>query len=311
MGCYGSFALTDDGAVRAWGWNVFRHLGTGSFEEYIFKPEPVIGLSGAAAVAAGVAHALALKEDGAVWSWGRNWYGQLGNGNNRGETRNYEDSDYPSPVESLKNIVQVSAGFFHSLALSDDGTAWRWGGYGDSTFSFPIAYKTNIPVKIQIEGKITAISAGGMHSLFLKDDGTVWACGYNTRRQLGTNAVFNEILDTPVKVGVLSDIKIISAGGGFSLALNKDGTVWAWGCNKNGEYGVGVTDGKTEMELNDQKNEPVKVAIENAADIYAGGSHAMAVTEDGGVWIWGDNDEGQLGDYAGTNGSVPRRIELL
>jgi len=310
-GCYGSFALLEDGSVWAWGWNVFKHLGTGSDEEYIFTPEQVRGITGAAAVAAGVAHALALTEGGSVYAWGRNWYGQLGNGVSHGADRKYEDSDYPAEIKSLNEIVQISAGFFHSLALCADGTAWRWGGYGDSRFTFPIAYETNKPAKIKIKGRVRAISAGGMHSLFLMHDGTVWACGYNTLRQLGTNKVYNEIIDAPVQVGGLTDIIKISAGGGFSLALKKDGSVWAWGCNANGEHGSGVINPKTEMELNDLKSEPVRVSVlQNAVDVAAGGSHAMAVTEDGGVWIWGNNDEGQLGDNTKANDSVPRRIAL-
>ena len=213
-GCYGSYALLNDGTVWVWGWNIFRHLGTGSKDEYITAPEQVQNLGDVITVAAGVSHALALKKDGTVWAWGKNWYGQLGNGRGENEfrkTRKLEDDDFPSKIPGLKRIKQVSAGYFRSLALAEDGTVWRWGGYGNSEFLFPIVYGKNLPVQVEIPGKITAISAGGMHDVLLCEDGTVWTCGYNTMRQLGSNKVFNEVLDVPLQVENLTEVKAISA----------------------------------------------------------------------------------------------------
>lgn len=81
-----------------------------------------------------------------------------------------------------------------------------------------------------------------MHDILLGEDGAVWACGYNTQRQIGSNHVFNEVLDAPVRVGGLSGLKAISAGGGFSLALREDGSIWAWGSNDEGQLGDSADD---------------------------------------------------------------------
>jgi len=176
-------------------------------------------------------------------------------------------------------------------------------------FNFPIVYESDVPVQIKTSEKIAAISAGGMHDVLLCIDGTVLTCGYNTQRQLGSNHVFNEVLDIPVRVKGLSEVTAISAGGSFSLALRTDGTVWAWGCNENGELGNGSTDIKTEMTLGDNRNGPVEIAIlQDVVEIAAGGSHALAVTSDGGIWAWGSNDEGQLGNLADNKQCVPQRI---
>ena len=305
LGCYCSYALLGDGTVWAWGWNVFRHLGTGSNEEHIETPEIVPKLGDIVSIAAGVSHALALKNDGTVWTWGKNWYGQLGTGADTKDGKYYG----PAEISGLKKIRQISAGYFHSLALAEDGTVWRWGGYGNSEFEFPIAYATNAPVPIEAPGKVIAISSGGMHNVLLCEDGTVWACGYNTFRQLGSNRVFNEILAVPVQVGELSEVKAISAGGHFTLALKGDGTVWAWGFNENGELGNGTYDEKTRMTLGDNKSEPVQVSmLRDAVEIAAGCFHAMAVTGDGGIWAWGKNDEGQLGNFSDGKRCVPQRI---
>ena len=308
-GHYHSLALLNDGTVWAWGANTFQHLGTGSHDEFITTPMKVQNLEGVTAVATGVAHALALKADGSVWAWGRNWYGQLGNGLPKREIGGYDDNEQPAEVTGLGKIKQISAGYFHSLALAEDGTVWRWGGYGNSQFLFPIAYAVNMPVQISVPGKITAISAGGMHDVLLREDGTVWACGYNTHRQLGNKHVYNEVLDIPLKVGDLSDVKAVSAGGSFTLALKNDGTVWAWGRNENGELGNGSAVAKTEITLGDTESEPTEVSLlQDVTEITAGGTHAMAVTRDGGIWAWGGNDEGQLGNFTESGWSAPRRI---
>jgi len=148
-----------------------------------------------------------------------------------------------------------------------------------------------------------------MHDLFLFEDGSVWACGYNTLRQLGSNHVYNEILEVPVRVKGISDIKAISAGGAFSLALKQDSTVWAWGCNEHGELGTGSFDESSKMISLDLKNEPIEVSmLRDVVEISAGNSHAMAVTADGGIWAWGENDEGQLSDFYENKRAIPQRI---
>jgi len=74
-------------------------------------------------IAAGFYHTLALKDDGTVWAWGGNEFGQLGD-----ETT--IDKYVPVQVHSLNNVRSVSCGTYHSLALKHDGTVWEWGSYG-------------------------------------------------------------------------------------------------------------------------------------------------------------------------------------
>ena len=220
-----------------------------------------------------------------------------------------DDSDFPTMVTGLPKIKQISAGYYRSLALAENGTVWRWGGYGNSEYSWPIVYATGIPVQINTPGKIIAVSAGGMHDVLLHEDGTVWACGYNTHRQLGSNHVFHEVLDVPIKVSKLSEVKAISAGGDFTLAIKNDGTVWAWGLNNSGQLGNGSYDMEFGITLGDNKSEPVEVPLlHDVVEIAAGGSHAIAITNDGGIWAWGSNDEGQLGDFSESKRCIPRRI---
>ena len=80
----------------------------------------MIGLINVVAVAAGRSHSIAIKDDGSVWTWGYNGYGQLGDGT---WTNRYT----PVQVSGLSNVVAIAAGSFHSLAVKDGGSAWTWG----------------------------------------------------------------------------------------------------------------------------------------------------------------------------------------
>ena len=132
--------------------------------------------------------------------------------------------------------------------------------------------------------------------------------GWNIFRHLGTG-LGDEYITSPEQVKNIGDVISVSAGVSHALALKNDGSVWAWGCNKNGELGNGSTDIKTEMTLGDNRNGPVEIAIlQDVVEIAAGGSHALAVTSDGGIWAWGSNDEGQLGNLADNKQCVPQRI---
>ncbi|MCL2786445.1 MAG: hypothetical protein FWD81_04410, partial [Methanomassiliicoccaceae archaeon] len=261
-----------------------------------------------AMVSAGDHHSLALKEDGTVWAWGRNGYGQLGDGTNAGKNR-------PVRVEvasgvPLTGVTAISAGDFYSLALTDDGRVWAWGYNNSSQLGDGTNTDRNRPACVEIAPDtpltgVTAISAGNAHSLALKNDGTVWAWGYNYYGQLGNGVSGTGARESrPVCVEIAPDtpltgVTAISAGNAHSLALKNDGTVWAWGYNNSSQLGDGT---------NTDRNRPVCVEIApdtpltGVTAISAGGFHSLALTDDCKVWAWGYNDRGQLGD--GTDGTA-------
>jgi alpha-tubulin suppressor-like RCC1 family protein len=161
----------------------------------------------------------------------------------------------------LTDIVAVSGGYDHYLALKSDGTVWSWGynssgELGDNTTQ--IRYS---PVQVRGPGGtgyltgVTAIAAGWYHSLALKNDGTVWGWGDNSSYQLGDNTWSDRY--TPIQVlgpggtGTLSGITAIAADYDHSLAYKSDGTIWAWGTNSSGQIGDGTsTDRKTPVQVN-------------------------------------------------------------
>ena len=126
-GFYHDVALTDAGAVYAWGNNNYGQMGTGATGS--FTPVVVTGLSGVnvSSVATGMYHSLAVANSGAVYAWGDNRYGQLGTGNTT-------QQNIPVLVTALSGagVTAVAGGEEHSLALTGSGAVYAWGsnGYG-------------------------------------------------------------------------------------------------------------------------------------------------------------------------------------
>lgn len=232
-----SLALKADGTVWAWGYNWEGELGDGTVHIDRLTPVQVIGLTDVVQVVADRWHSLALKKDGTVWAWGVNARGELGDGQG-GPIQMEQSSATPVRAVGLVKIVQIAAGYEHSLALQSDGTVWAWGWniYGElgTSGSYQVA-----PVRISDFSGVVQISAGGFDSFALKSDGTVWAWGYNGNGELGDGTL--ESHTVPAQVSGLSGATQIAGGSNHSLALKSDGTVWAWGYNSSGQLGDGTT----------------------------------------------------------------------
>jgi alpha-tubulin suppressor-like RCC1 family protein len=306
------------GTVEAWGSNSDGQLGNGSTGGSSDTPGQVSSLTDVKDVAAGGRHSLALKNDGTVWAWGANYYGQLGNGSTGGS------SDTPGQVSNLTDVKAIAISGPHSLALKNDGTVWAWGynyygQLGDGNSGIDPAtnadFVSNTPVQASGLTDVKAIAAGEGFSLALKNDGTVWAWGNNFFGQLGDgnsgiDPATNDavISDTPVQVkgekgvGFLTNVKAIAAGGGHSLALKNGGTMRAWGKNFFGQLG---DKSKTDRKLPVRVTTPSGRPLRNVSVMAAGANHSLALKTNGTMRAWGFNGEGQLGNGKKTNSNLP------
>lgn len=294
-GVYHSVSLCSDGTVTCWGVNDFGELGNGSNTKSKV-PVYVNSLTGIVAITAGTRHSLSLKNDGTVWAWGKNTDGQLGNGSNT-------NSNIPVQVTGLTDITAIAAGYYHSLALKNNGTVWAWGANGDGALGNGTTVTSkNVPTQMAGLTGIIAIAGGSGFSLAIKNDGTVWACGTNSGYQLGNGT--NSASFVPVQVSSLTGITAISAGDYYSLAIKNDGTVWAWGENYYGVYGNGTTtDGTTPVQ--------VLSSLTGFTKIKAAKSYSIAIKNDGTMWAWGYNTNGQLGNGSTTNSNIPVQVTGL
>lgn len=289
--------LKSDGTVWVWGRNESGQLGDGSTVSSII-PQQVESLTGVyTAVSAGSNYSLALKgDDGSVWAWGANNYGQLGDSS-------WTQRNSPVQVYGLTGVIAIAAGGSHSLALKSDGTVWAWGLNSNGQLGNGTLTNKQKPVIIPGLTAIAAISAGTTHSLALKTDQTVVAWGNNSNGQLGDGTTDQRL--TPTAVAGLIEVTSIAAGASHSLALKADQTVVAWGNNDSGQLGDGTTV---------QKNSPAAVdVITGITAVSAGYSHSMAIKgSPTTVWAWGQNNlNNEIGDITSINRSVPVPVANL
>ncbi len=287
-------AQTSGGWPLAWGSRESGQLGD-SYGEYGLVPVRA-AFKGANRVAGGYEHSLALRQDGTVWAWGYNGYGELGDGTTSG------GRTVPWPVSGLWDVVAVAAGYHHNLAVKADGTVWAWGSnyfmqIGDGLGG---AYR-KVPVAVSGLTGVVAVAAGIGHSLALRADGTVWAWGANYDGELGDGTLTNR--PTPVAVSGLSNVIAVAANGEHSMALKSDGTVWGWGNNQSGQIGDGTTT---------RRRTPVAVSgLTGVVAIAAGRQHSLALKADGSLWAWGQNTSGQLGDGTETHRYTPVAVTVM
>lgn len=220
-----------DGAVYTWGTGAYGQLGTGVSSYTPRSPAIVSALpSGVTAVAAGLAHNVAIKS-GAVYTWGSNGSGELGIG-----TYGPNPKNVPVPVGNLSDSVSaIAAGYGYSFAIKNaELYAWGYNGYGQ----LGTGNTTDSTVPVQIAGLagVTAVAAGTGHTLALRD-GDVYAWGDNDFGQLGVGNFTNSSTPLPVE---LHDITAIAASRDSSFALSSDGSLWVWGANLYGELGLGT-----------------------------------------------------------------------
>ncbi len=273
---------------------------------------PKTASGGASPIAAGELHTVFLKRDGMLLGWGYNNYGELGDGTEKKRLIPVEVKG-PGGKGNLEGIAAIAAGGAHTLALKKDGTVWAWGRNNKGQLGDDTDDDRKTPVQVKgpggkknLEG-IISIAAGELHTIAVKNDGSVWGWGYNNDWQLGDGTSKKRL--TPVQVkgpggqGFLEGIVAVAAGSTHTLALKKDGTVWAWGNNDKGQLGD---------DTGDSSKTPVLVkGLKGVIAIAAGSTHSLAVKADGTLWAWGNNVSGQLGDKGITNRLAPVWVKSI
>lgn len=237
-------------------------------------------------ISAGHSNVATIKDDGTVWIWGSSNEGKLGNDiyvASEGLTIN--TVCYPVQAVDLTDVVSVSAGATHIMALKKDGTVWGWGHNYDGQVGNGNTDNIGKPVQAVGLTDVVDVSAGSYKTMAVKSDGTVWAWGENRQGDL-VDGNTNLQLTAPVQVKGINDVISVSIGGN-ALALKKDGTVWGWGSNSTG--GLGEDGGFA-------SSKPVKIrGLSNIVAISAGGLFNAALRNDGTVWAWGENFAYELG----------------
>jgi len=250
----------------------------------LFAPLPApVQESRAARVSSGEAHTCAVTPSGGVKCWGRNYFGELGDGTN---TDRHAHVDV---VGLTSGVASVSSGYLHTCAVTTSGGVKCWGynhygQLGDGTTIY-----SNIPVDVVgLTSGVASISSSEAHTCALTTSGGVKCWGDNDHGKLGDGTNINRL--SPVDVfGLTSGVSSISSGGDHTCALTTSGGVKCWGGNYSGQLGD---------ETNTDSLTPVDVfgLTSGVSSISSGGDHTCALTTSGGAKCWGNNFHGQLGD---------------
>ena len=268
----------------------------------------LLGLLTAAVMVAGaVAVAVArpaTASTSALYAWGDNSFGQVGNG-----TTSPAVAD-PYIVGQLGgSVVQTAGGFDFSLALLADGSVWAWGDnavgeLGDGSLA---AHLTPRPVANL--HNIVQIAAGPFFGLAVQADGSLWAWGDNGSGQLG-NGTRNDAL-VPAKLASPAGVVQVAAGFHHSVALRSNGEVWAWGSDYEGQVGTGRDLSDQDPAHTDRLTPVRTLAPYGVVQVAAAANRTMALRSaplGGGVFTWGSNLYGALGDGTTATTSTPKLV---
>jgi E3 ubiquitin-protein ligase HERC2 len=301
-----TFIVSHDGKVFACGEGANGKLGLGGFSN-VPSPEQILSLSmyvvRRVATSTTGRHVMALTADGKVFSWGDGEYGQLGHGTN-------QSYDRPKMIEYFhgKHIKDIACGSGHSAAVSVNGELFTWGqgtngrlGHGDSNnLNKPKAVKGLEKVRVTC----VACSSREAHTLAAGDNNTLWSWGDGSFGKLGVKD--KEYSDVPLLINTFSSPVIqIECGMHFSVALTKDGKVYTWG--KGLYYRLG----------NESVASQLLPAVvdglvgKHVIQISVGALHTLALTSNGEVYSWGDNEHGQLGNGGTTSNKKPQILSTL
>ncbi|CAH1128754.1 unnamed protein product [Ceutorhynchus assimilis] len=298
------FAVTADGKVYATGYGAGGRLGIGGFDsvlvptlleaiQHVFIKKVVVNSGGK--------HCVALSADNEVYSWGEGEDGKLGHGNRL-------SCEKPKLIEALQGfeVTDIASGGAHSAAITASGHLYTWGkgrygrlGHGDSEDQL----KPKL-VEALVGYKVVAVACGSgdAQTLCVTDDDNVWSWGDGDYGKLGRGG--SDGCKLPMKIESLAGLGVnrVECGSQFSIALTRSGSVYTWGKGDYHRLGHGTPE---------HVRRPKKVSAlqgKKIISIASGSLHCVACSDEGEVFTWGDNDEGQLGDGT-TNGAIrPRSI---
>jgi formylglycine-generating enzyme required for sulfatase activity/alpha-tubulin suppressor-like RCC1 family protein len=297
-GQYHVCASGEDGSVWCWGSNSSSEAGFQNTDYYIHIPRRLDYPTGVMMLAAGDQHTCALKADGAVWCWGRNGSGQLGNG---------ETNSSPDPqavrVLGLPSVRTIFSGAYHVCSVDYEGSVWCWGRNSEGQLGDGFKTDRSTPAKVSGLPKIVSMALGMYHSCALAESGAIWCWGFNTQGQLGTGGTTD--LAGPQEVNGISNATDLAAGILSSCAVLADGAVACWGYNGTGELGLGAKD-------NLPHPVPVKVSnLPSITRVWSSFYHVCALDVANNIWCWGLNYSGGLGDGSIIDRALPVKVQSI
>jgi len=266
-----------------------------------------------------------VLSDGAVWCWGENLFGQIGDGSAVDRTK-------PSKAKTTLAMMEVCGGDYHSCARTASGQVWCWGENGLGQLNDGTTNNQSTPVKSMMSGMVYQMSAGQDALLLDTLNGVdAWAKSESTTLPITGNVLSlsadkwggngcavvesTDSMDGTGKVECWNQDMVansvtgsmpaffISTSSSHTCIINSDQTVSCWGSNSHGELGNNsTTDSSSAVLVNN---------LSMVSNLVVGLNHTCAAVGTAKtIECWGDNANGQLGGGASSYSSVPVIVTL-
>lgn len=273
---YAAVIKTDD-SLWTWGTNDFGQLGD---KTTVNNTTPKKVMDDVEAVSLGFKHTAAIKKDGSLWVWGLNNKGQVGN--------NTQDS-ISEPQKIMDHVVAISAGKWFTAAIDDKSNLWMWGDNQYGQFGDESLEPSLVPKKVMTD--VSYVQVCEDFTVVVKNDGTLWAAGTNQNGQLGFSSGSQRYVNKFTQVPGISNVKRITLGYRFGLAVTNNGELWGWG--SGGALGEGLAGytGKFPQSIM-----PVTKITNGIDSTSSGHNHSLILKQDGTLLACGYNYSGALGN---------------
>jgi alpha-tubulin suppressor-like RCC1 family protein len=204
---------------------------------------------------------------------------------------------------AVSQWIHIATGGYHTCGIREGNTLWCWGNAAYGELGAGGAADQEQPQQVsKPTAGWTSVATGYYHSCATRNDGSLWCWGYNHDGELGIGTTTNVTRPHQVTTPAATAWASVTAGLLHTCAIGSGTTLWCWGYNDDGELGIGNT---TSQDLPQQVTTPAAAGWTHVAD---GNWHTCAIRDDGSLWCWGDNDDGQLGIGATSSQDLPRQV---
>jgi alpha-tubulin suppressor-like RCC1 family protein len=276
-------AIKDDGTLWVWGDNTNGRLGDNTT---IHRSSPIQTMVGGNNWVSITSFGGAIKSDGSMWLWGDNTFGQLGD-----NTTTHRSS----PIQTYADAntwLQISRGLKTTGAIRSDNTLWLWGSNDYGLLTSDTLVSASSPVEVIIGGSDWKfVSVGSNRVAAIKTDDSLWLWGDNYGQSLGTSAdPLLLTLYSPTQVLTSGSWSVVSNRDNNTAAIKSDGTLWLWGWYLDGQIASAAP--STGIV-----NSPVQImpGTNTWSKVDAAGVNTAAIKSNGSLWVWGNNENGQIG----------------
>ena len=280
--------ITANNDLWVWGPNFAGQLGDGT---HITRYSPIRVMDNIISVSGNGENIFAIDRENKLWVFGRD----LNNRSNDIRPDHSSPHDITKPIQIMDDVAAVSANTLYIAVITTEGSLLIWGYNSYDQLSKGSLFSRNKPVKIMSNVIDVFAHASGA----ITADRTFWGWGPSFSRWFGDGKMIDSKSPIPILKNVIS--------GDFTMAVTFDNDLWAWGENLWGERGDGNA-----MMYDIPGYEPIlrpKKIMRNMVSVSKFSEHAMAIDIHGGLWTWGRNREGQLGD--GTNTDRFEAVKIM